>query len=85
MAYCMEHHLNEKFNFSISTEEEDLWMRLMSSFWPTDSKQFVERKLREKAKYNEDVARHFEAKLTTTTKIDLVSFPATSATDNIAR
>jgi hypothetical protein len=60
-------------------------MRLMSSFWPTDSKQFVERKLREKAKYNEDVARLFEAKLTTTTKIDLVSLPAVSATDNIAR
>jgi hypothetical protein len=57
----------------------------MSSLWPTDSKQFVERKLREKAKYNEDVARHFEAKLTTTTKIDLVSLPAASATDNIAR
>jgi hypothetical protein len=42
-------------------------------------------KLREKAKYNEDVARHFEAKLTTTTKIDLVSLPAASATDKIAR
>jgi hypothetical protein len=57
----------------------------MSSLWPTDSKQFVERKLCEKAKYNENVARHFEAKLTTTTKIDLVSLPAASATDNIAR
>jgi hypothetical protein len=85
MAYCVEAHLYEKFGLSISKEEGDQWMRLMSSFWPIDSKQFAERKLREKAKYNEDVARHFEAKLTTTTKIDLVSLPAASATDNIAR
>jgi hypothetical protein len=85
MAYCVEAHLYEKFGLSISKEEEDQWMRLMSSFWPTDSKQFVERKLREKAKYNEHVARHFEAELTTTTKIDLVFLPAASATDNIAR
>jgi hypothetical protein len=43
MAYCVEAHLYEKFGLSISKEEEDQWMRLMSSFWPTDSKQFVER------------------------------------------
>lgn len=83
MAYCMEDHLYEKFNFSISTEEEDQRMKLMSSFWPTDSKQFVARKLREKAKYNEDVARHFEAKLKTTGKVDHVSLPAVSATNYV--
>lgn len=69
MAYCVEAHLYEKFGLDISREEEDQWMKLMSSFWPTDSKQFVERKLREKAKYNEDVAQHFEAKMKTTSKI----------------
>jgi hypothetical protein len=69
MVYCVEAHLYEKFGLEISREEEDQWMKLMSSFWPTDSKQFVERKLREKAKYNEDVAQHFEAKMKTTSKI----------------
>ena len=85
MGYCVEAHLYEKFNLSISTEEEDQWMKLMSSFWPTDSKQFVERKLRDKAKYNEDVTRHFEAKLNTTSSIDLVSLPIASATDDTTR
>ena len=75
MAYCLEDHLYEKFNFSISTEEEDQWMKLMSAFWPTDSKKFVERKLREKAKYNEDVARHFEKKLGATSKADRIPSP----------
>jgi hypothetical protein len=79
MAYCLEDHLYEKFNFSISREEEDQWMKLMSSFWPTDSKQFVERKLREKAKYNEDVALHFEAKSNTTSKVTRI----TPTTDKI--
>jgi hypothetical protein len=40
VAYCLEDHLYEKFNFSISTEEEDQWMKLMSAFWPLNSKQF---------------------------------------------
>jgi hypothetical protein len=54
----------------------------MSAFWPTDSKKFVERKLREKAKYNEDVARHFEKKLGATSKADRISSPVGFANDD---
>ena len=82
MAYCLEDHLYEKFNFNISREEEDQWMKLMSAFWPSDSKKFVERKLREKAKYNEDVARHFEKKLGATSKADRISSPVGFTNDD---
>jgi hypothetical protein len=82
MAYCVEDHLYEKFNFDISREEEDQWMKLMSAFWPSDSKQFVEQRLRDKAKYNEDVARHFEAKLNPKSKSARVSPPTGSSTTN---
>jgi hypothetical protein len=59
-------------------------MKLMSSFWPSDSKQFVERKLREKANYNEDVAQHFEAKLGMTSKTEGTPTSVASATDDIS-
>jgi len=81
MAYCLEDHLYEKFNFSVSRDEENQWMRLMSSFWPSDSKLFVERKLREKADYNEAVARHFEARLSKS--VDVAS-PCASASHQTA-
>ena len=81
MAYCLEDHLYEKFNSSVSRDEENQWMRLMSSFWPSDSKLFVERKLREKADYNEAVARHFEARLSKS--VDVAS-PCASASHQTA-
>jgi len=84
MAYCLEDHLYEKFNFNVSRGEEGQWMKLMSAFWPIDSKTFVARKLFEKAKYNEDVARHFEAKLDSKSKAARISPPTASTTDNIA-
>lgn len=82
MACCVEDHLYEKFNLDISREEEDQWMKLMSALWPSDSKQFVEQKLRDKAKYNEDVARHSEAKLNPKSKSARVSPPTGSSTTN---
>jgi hypothetical protein len=57
-------------------------MKLMSAFWPTDSKRFVERKLCEKAKYNEDVARHFEKKLGATSKVNHISSPVEFMNDD---
>lgn len=59
MACCVEDHLYEKFDFKPSLDEETCWARSMSSFWSFDSKTVVEQKLRDKAKYNEDMARHF--------------------------
>jgi hypothetical protein len=82
MAYCLEDHLYDKFDFSITREEEGQWMKLMSVFWPSDSRQFVQRKLGDKAEYNEDVARHFREKLKTTGKTGNISPPAASATDD---
>lgn len=59
MAYCLEDHLYEKFHFRPSCDEERHWAKLMSTFWSSDSKTFVEQKIRDKVKYDEDIARHF--------------------------
>ena len=60
MAYCLEDHLYKKFSFKPSPNEERRCAKIMSSFWSQDSKIFVEQKLRDKARYDEDMARHFD-------------------------
>lgn len=62
MACFLEDHLYEKFAFKPSPDEERHLAKAMSSFWSSDSKAFVEQKLRDKAKYDEDMARHFKEK-----------------------
>jgi hypothetical protein len=58
VACSLEDHIYEKFQFSPSLAEVRRLGRRMSLRWSSDPKAFVERKLRDKAKYNEDVARH---------------------------
>jgi hypothetical protein len=59
VACSLEDHIYEKFQFRPSLAEERLLVRRMSLRWSSDPKAFVERKLRDKAKYNADVASHF--------------------------
>jgi hypothetical protein len=59
VACSLEDHIYEKFQFDPGPAEERRLARRMSLRWSSDPKILVERKLRDKAKYNEDVARHF--------------------------
>lgn len=58
-AYCLEDHIYKKFHFNPSPDEERRFAKSMSSFWSSDSQIFVDQKLRDKARYDEDVAHHF--------------------------
>lgn len=60
MASCVEDYLYEKFDVKLSSDEEKQWAKHMSSSWSIDWQTVVEQKVRDKAKYNEDIARHFE-------------------------
>lgn len=60
MACCLEDHIYEKFHFNPSRKEERHLAKTLSSRWTPDPANFVEQKLRDKAKYNEDMARHFQ-------------------------
>jgi hypothetical protein len=82
MAYCMEDHLYEKFNCKPSPDEERRWAKIMSSFWSSDSKTFVEQKLRDKAKYDKDMARHFKQQENLGSSDAHASTFAVSVTDN---
>lgn len=57
---CVEDHLYEKLGLRLLPAEEARLAREMSSRWSTDSKGFVTKKLRDKAKYDIDLARHFD-------------------------
>lgn len=59
IPYCVEEHLYKKLRFSPSLEEERVVAKTMSKFWPPDSKAIVEQKLRDRAAYDNEMARHF--------------------------
>lgn len=63
LACCIEDHLYKKFRFEPSVFEETRLARTLSSRWSSDAEDFVERKLRDKARYDDDLARHFARQL----------------------
>lgn len=62
IACCLEDHIYQKFHFNPSRIEERCLSRSMSLRWSPDPANFVQQKLRDKANYNEDMARHFEGR-----------------------
>jgi hypothetical protein len=59
IARCLEDHLYKKFNFEPSLAEERHYAKIISSRWSSESSAFVEQKLHDKARYDDDLARHF--------------------------
>jgi hypothetical protein len=68
MACCLEDHLYEKFQFGLSQDEERRYAKMTSSEWSSDPKAFVEQKLRDKTKYNNDMAQLFDEQDATRSK-----------------
>jgi hypothetical protein len=66
LACCLEDHLYRKFDFEPSLVEETRLARIMSSRWSADSEAFVAQKLHDKARYDDDLARHFDKLLDAT-------------------
>ena len=65
MGYYLEDHLYKVFDYEPSFDEETRYAKILSARWPADSNAVVEQKLRDKAKYNDDLGRHFEVRNTT--------------------
>ena len=63
LACCLEDHLYKKFDLEPSLREEIRLVRIMSSRWSADSEGFVKRKLRDKCKYDDDLAGHLVMRL----------------------
>jgi hypothetical protein len=63
LACCIEDHLYKKFRFAPSLVEETRLARSLSSRWSADAEGFVEQKLRDKARHDDDLARHFDRQL----------------------
>ena len=66
IPYCVEDHLYKKFDVKLSTDEEKQLAKQTSSAWPPG---FVEQKVRDKAKYDQDVVHHFNTQHVSTTKL----------------
>jgi hypothetical protein len=66
LACCLEDHLYKKFGFEPSLAEETRLARILSSRWSADAEAFVQQKLRDKAEYDDDLARHFGRQLDAT-------------------
>lgn len=66
LGCCLEDHLYRKFDFEPSLVEETRLARIMSSRWSADSEAFVAQKLHDKARYDDDLARHFDKLLDAT-------------------
>jgi hypothetical protein len=66
LACCIEDHLYRKFDIEPSLAEETRLARIMSSRWSADSEAFVTQKLCDKARYDDDLARHFARQLDVT-------------------
>lgn len=60
MQYYLEDHLFKKFGLEPSINEENHYAKMISSRWSPDSNAVVKQKLRDKSKYNDDLAKHFE-------------------------